>query len=90
MRRADHSSNGIVPTVVYECDRAASVIRKPWPTTDCCVMEQKTARYKFLPRHLAVKHMTNSFLKSEGHRICQKLNNWTTIYLYNIYFNIIG
>ena len=24
-----------------ECDRKASIMRRPWPTRDCCVMRQK-------------------------------------------------
>jgi hypothetical protein len=25
---------------VSECDREASIMRRPWPTNDCCVMEK--------------------------------------------------
>ena len=33
MRRADHSSRGVIQIVVYlMCDREASVTRRPWPT----------------------------------------------------------
>ena len=33
MRRADHSSRGILPSVVcLKCDREASIVREPRPT----------------------------------------------------------
>ena len=38
MRRAVHSSRGVQPSVVCvtECDREASVMKRPWPTRDRC------------------------------------------------------
>jgi len=37
VRRANHSSRGVLPSVVcLECHREASIVRKPWPTKGCC------------------------------------------------------
>ena len=43
LRRADHSSRGVLPSVVClnECDREASIMRRPWPNKGCCAMEKK-------------------------------------------------
>jgi hypothetical protein len=39
LRWADHSSRGILPSVVcLECDREALTVRQPWPTTGCCAI----------------------------------------------------
>ena len=37
MRQADHSSRGILPSVMCltGCDREASLMRRPWPTRGC-------------------------------------------------------
>jgi hypothetical protein len=34
---------GVLPSVVCqtECDREASIMRRPWPTRGCCAMEKK-------------------------------------------------
>ena len=34
LRRADHSSRGVLPSVVClnECDHESSIMRRPWPT----------------------------------------------------------
>jgi len=29
---------------VSECDREASIVRRPWPTRGCCAMEKKIER----------------------------------------------
>ena len=43
MRRADHSSIGVLPSVVClpERDRESSTMRRPWPTGGCCAMVKK-------------------------------------------------
>jgi hypothetical protein len=41
LRRADHSYRGALQCGMSECDRKASIIRKPWPTSDCCTMGEK-------------------------------------------------
>jgi hypothetical protein len=46
MRRADHSSRGVLPSVVYECDRETSIIRKTWPTRGCCAMGKKNSSHR--------------------------------------------
>ena len=35
---ADHSFRGVLPNVVCECDREASIMRRPWPTRGFCAM----------------------------------------------------
>jgi len=37
LRRADHSSRGVLPNMVRltGCYREASLMRRPWPTKDC-------------------------------------------------------
>ena len=42
LRRADHLSRGVLPSVVcLKCDREASIMRSPWPTRGCCAMGKK-------------------------------------------------
>jgi len=41
VRRTDHSSRGVVPSGVSECDREASMMRTPWPTRGCCAMVKR-------------------------------------------------
>jgi len=36
-RRPGHSSGGVLP-IVSECDREASIIRRPMLTRDCCAV----------------------------------------------------
>jgi hypothetical protein len=38
LRRADHCSRGVLPSVVFECDHKSSIMRKSWPTRVCCNM----------------------------------------------------
>jgi hypothetical protein len=37
LRRAGHSSRGVLPSVVY-LNRESSTMRRPWPTRGCCAM----------------------------------------------------
>jgi len=50
---ADHSSTGIVPTVVFVavCDREATIIRRSWPTRGCCAMEESIVFCKSLNKY---------------------------------------
>ena len=43
LRRADHSSIGVLPNVacVTERDREASIKRRPWPTRGCRAIKKK-------------------------------------------------
>jgi len=42
LRQADHSSRGIVPSVVFlECDLEAGIMRRLWPTRGCCAREER-------------------------------------------------
>jgi len=41
LRWADHSSRGVLPTVVYQSDHEASIMRRPWPTRGYCAMGKK-------------------------------------------------
>jgi hypothetical protein len=43
LRRADHSSREVLPSVVClnECDRETSIIGRPWPTLGCCAIGKK-------------------------------------------------
>ena len=55
LRRADHPSRGVLPTVVClaECDREAKTMKRPRSTRGCCAMEKNTyclvkaTNYKF-------------------------------------------
>ena len=40
LRRADHSSRGVLPSVcgVSMCDRELSITRRLWPTRACCAI----------------------------------------------------
>jgi hypothetical protein len=42
LRRANHSSREVLPSVVClsQCDREASIMRRPWLTSGCCAMEK--------------------------------------------------
>ena len=45
LRRAYHSSRAVLTECdVSVCDRKASIMSRPWPTTSCCVMEKKKKR----------------------------------------------
>ena len=46
MSRADHSSRGVLPSMVSECDRKASIMGKLWPTA--VVVAQKIYILMFL------------------------------------------
>ena len=41
LRRADHSSRGVLLSVVSECDRESLRMSKPWPTVGCYTMVNK-------------------------------------------------
>ena len=41
MRLADHSSRGVLPSVVSECDSEAFIMRRPWPTRGSCAIKNK-------------------------------------------------
>jgi hypothetical protein len=45
--RADHSSRGVLPSVVClnEFDHEASIMRRPWPTGGCCAIVKKKVDY---------------------------------------------
>jgi hypothetical protein len=46
LRRADHSYRGIPQSVrVSECDRDASIMKMPWHTRGCCVMEKNEKKF---------------------------------------------
>ena len=36
---ADHSSRVVIPNVVCECDREASILRRPWQVIGCRAVE---------------------------------------------------
>ena len=59
VRRADHSSRGVLPSVALsECDREALIKRKPWPTGGCCAMgEEKETKLllSLLSHYLAIQ-----------------------------------
>jgi hypothetical protein len=43
LRKADLSSRGFLTQGgVSECDREASIMRRPWPTRGCSAMEKNT------------------------------------------------
>jgi hypothetical protein len=49
VRRADHSSRGVLPSWgVSECDREASIMRRPWLTRGCCTMGEEEGRYIYI------------------------------------------
>ena len=48
LRRADHSSRGVLPSVcvcvcvcVSECHRETPIMMRPWPTGSCCAMKRR-------------------------------------------------
>jgi len=43
----DHSSRGVLPSEVCQCDREACTLRRLWPTKGCRAMGGKTV-YRFL------------------------------------------
>ena len=45
--RADHSSRGVLPSVVClpKRDRETSITRRSWPARGCCAMEKKKVSY---------------------------------------------
>ena len=46
LRRAGHSSTGVLPSVVcFECNPEASIMRRLWPTRDCCAVGKNVMRY---------------------------------------------
>jgi len=49
MRRADHSSRGVLPIVQCPtgCDHEFSKMRRPWPTGGCCAMVKKKIHVVF-------------------------------------------
>jgi hypothetical protein len=53
LSRADHSSRGVLPIVVYfgvsECVGEASIMRRPWPTRGCCAMGKISTALNFIP-----------------------------------------
>jgi hypothetical protein len=52
--RADHSPRGVLPSLVCltEYDREALIMRRPWLSRGCCVMEKKELRnLPFFIRH---------------------------------------
>ena len=62
LRRADHSSRGVLPNVVCvtECDREASIMRRPWPTSGCCAVETKYIRELLNIPYIAHVNMCHS------------------------------
>ena len=48
LRRVDHSSRGVLPSVVRltGCDREASLMRRPWPTGCCRDAIKRLKRYR--------------------------------------------
>ena len=46
LRQAGHSSRGVLPGKVcdIECDREASITRRPWTTRGCCAMTRRVRR----------------------------------------------
>ena len=53
--RADQSSRGVLPSVVYlvECDRGTSTLRRLWPTRGCWAIKNAN-------RHIVVSHNTKT------------------------------
>ena len=51
LRRADHSSRGVLPSVVSvtECDRESSTVRRPWPTRGFRAMVNKNTTHAPIP-----------------------------------------
>ena len=42
--RFDHSSRGVPPSGVPECDREAAIMGRPWPTRGSCATVKKMVR----------------------------------------------
>ena len=53
LRRADHSSRGVLPTVVHRlCDQETSWMRRPWPTVDCCAKTKNVYIYIYIHSYI--------------------------------------
>jgi hypothetical protein len=53
LRRADHSSRGVLPIVVcLECDREASIMRRPWSTRGCCAIGEEYMLLSHFKTHM--------------------------------------
>jgi len=70
--RADHSSRGVLPNVLclIKCHFDDSTMRRPWPISDCCAMEnllgEKSGRDPIIQkqtcRHLQIYFQTTSLI----------------------------
>jgi hypothetical protein len=57
VRRADHSSRGVLPSVVcLKCDSEASIMRGPWPTGGAVATlgKKNISSLKFKTRSLTI------------------------------------
>jgi hypothetical protein len=68
LRRADHSSRGVLPSVVRlsECDREASIMRRPWSTKGCCAIGNKNC----------ILHQQSLLAKYRRKHIGTTIGNW--------------
>jgi hypothetical protein len=70
LRQADHSSRGS-PTecVVSECDREASIMRRPWPNKGCCANGKKKYSHwdRFFSKYFCFRLVSNISLTSRTH-----------------------
>jgi hypothetical protein len=82
LRRADHTSRGVLPSVVCitECGRESSIMR-PWPTADCFVMVKKkcwilTLIYvRYIRRKFSPNRISFDVLISNKNRPYKPANN---------------
>jgi hypothetical protein len=89
LRRADHSSRGVLPAVVchWVCNLETSMNRRPWPALGCC-MKKGSAH-----TNLILINPYLHFLRLEIPRVMWRYSGskWlrTNTVLYNYYFRMI-
>jgi hypothetical protein len=69
LRWADHSSRGVLPTGVSECDREASIMRRPWPGMES---ERLRGEKNYKSGGLHVKHALSTWDLGNHLSICWK------------------
>jgi hypothetical protein len=62
LRRADHSSRGVLSSVeCLECGRGDSIIRRPWPTGGCCPLGKEKKEVAGGPKKVFDEHIHNLY-----------------------------
>ena len=76
LRRADHSSRGVLPSVerITGCDYESSKMRRPWPNRGCCAMVKEIHGILFSATSNECmsykRYVHNLSCTAEGKRMC--------------------